>query len=58
LDKSKRQEQQFNEQMQSNNKESESAESTAQSGRDMATFGLEETIDQLFASDFALSVMP
>jgi hypothetical protein len=37
--------------MQSNNEESESAESAAQLGRDMATFGLEEMIDQLFASE-------
>jgi hypothetical protein len=56
LDESKRQEQQFNEQMQSNNEESDSADSAAQLGRDMATFGLVETIDQLFARNFAFFV--
>jgi hypothetical protein len=57
LEESRRQEQQFNEQMpDNNNTESETAESTTQSGRDMATFGLEEMIDQLFASDFAFFV--
>ena len=55
LEESKAQEQQLEERLTENAESGETAESAAQSGRDMATFGLEQTIDQLFG-DFALFV--